>query len=864
MILLVWNNKCFPSKRDTLVLLWFWNPGLFSLTAQGGMGAVLLISSAPWIDIGNECILCLNMALAANTTTIGGASQPTEMDAIVEKVETVTFSDDKTVPIKEIMEPMDIGNGLKSSLAENKVHEIRSFLGRPVKCASGLWSTAAAKNTQLFSMEIPTHVLSDPMYRGKMAGFLGFRATVVVRLQVNAERFQQGRLLLHFLPIEPYLPAVRVSVCNSHLTFKTQQPHVDFDVSTDTEVLLKIPFINIYNYYNLLGATGIFGRFYLTVYSPLVSPGGPSDAAYMVWCHFEDVELEFPTISLQAGGISSSKQKRGEPSMREAEEAGVGPISGLMNRISKASGILGEIPFLSSFAMPASWATSIIARSAKAMGWSKPTYMTNSQRFQQTLFPNLLNVDAVDMGQKMSLCNDNHIENLPGFAGTDVDEMSIASLVQRPCYVGDLPWTVNFAEGTELGFWCLEPRWLSSLTSVSDGTSNYQVINPTPAAYLTNLFYYWRGSVNFTFKVVKTEFHSGRIMFCFAPGKMLNQTAITYTNSEFLYREVLDLRTSNEISFSIPFVSTVPYLKRNEHFGVLKAYVVNPLRAPSTVSNTVQLIWEVSWGADFEVAFHRPLDVNGTKPVLFTQAGVGERSGEELRGAQIGVTPPNIGSGSVQDSGELAPARFCIGERIMSIRQIVKRFTQTYYGVFAPPDTNAALNVICFAYKLRRIIAGSPFPSISPYKMDLLDYFAPLYAMARGGERYKYTQNGGNIDMHFARLVPLRGYVTPTGVITPGIPPQDGTLVCAYSQKNHQAGIEVEVPAYQSTHTRSVFASYPTDVLWYNIGDEAPSVLLNLGGSSDLVSANISRAASDDFQLGFFIGTLPLLNPIPI
>lgn len=844
-----------------MVLLWTWNPCLLSLTAQGGVGALLPIPSATQIALGNECILWLNIALAETNQIKGGATQPTQMDAIIEKVETTTFSEDMTVEIKTIMNPMDIGDGLKSSMSENKVHEIKSFLGRPVKCASGLWNTAAAGNTTLFSMEIPTHVLTDPMYRSKLSGFYGFRATCVVRLQVNAERFQQGRLLLHFIPIEPYLSATRVNVANSHLTYKTMQPHVDFDVSTDTEVILRIPFINIYNYYNLLGGTGIFGRFYLSVYAPLVSPSGPSDAAYMVWCSFEDVELEFPTISLQAG-ISSSRQKRGEPSMDEANSVGVGPISGLLSRVSRATGILGEIPLLSSFAAPASWASEILARSAKAMGWSKPNYMTNANRMQAAIFPNMLNVDGVDMGQKLAFCGDNHIENLPGFAGTDVDEMSIASLVQRPCYINTTDWSMNHPEGTDLNWFYLGPRSLCSYSTVNNGTSNYSITNPTPAFYISNLFQYWRGSVNLTIKVVKTEFHSGRLMIVFAPGKNISPASMTYANSEYLYREVLDLRTSNEITFSIPFVATVPYLQRGDHFGIVRFYVVNPLRAPSSVSSTVTILTEVAWGADFEVAFHRPIDVNGLRPVLYTQAGVGERVGEELRGTQIASTPPSIGSGPAQQSGELAPSRFCIGERILSLRQLIKRFTTNYSNTFVG-ESNTALNVVCYAYKLNRIIGGSPFPTLSPSRIDLLDYFAPMYAMGRGGERYKYLQNNGASELHIARLIPFRGYSTPSLLVEPGMPPQDGTIIAAYTQKAHQAGIEVEVPAYQTTHTRSIYVSLPNDTIWYNSGDEAPGVLLNLGGSDALTASDIKRAAADDFQLGFFIGTLPLLNPIP-
>ena len=54
-----------------------------------------------------------------------------------------------------------------------------------------------------------------------------------------------------------------------------------------------------------------------------------------------------------------------------------------------------------------------------------------------------------------------------------------------------------------------------------------------PAAYCASMFAYWRGSVDFVFKFVKTDFHSGRLMFVFNPGGSVADWARTYIKRRY-------------------------------------------------------------------------------------------------------------------------------------------------------------------------------------------------------------------------------------------------------------------------------------------------------------------------------------------
>ena len=76
---------------------------------------------------------------------------------------------------------------------EDRIHTIKDFLSRPIVINTGLWSSNTAAETQLYTANFPEALISNTMYQEKLRGLVGLRATLVVKVQVNSQPFQQGR-----------------------------------------------------------------------------------------------------------------------------------------------------------------------------------------------------------------------------------------------------------------------------------------------------------------------------------------------------------------------------------------------------------------------------------------------------------------------------------------------------------------------------------------------------------------------------------------------------------------------------------------------------------------------------------------------
>jgi hypothetical protein len=69
---------------------------------------------------------------------------------------------------------------------EERIHTIKDFLSRPIIIQTGLWSSATAEDTQLYTANFPETLISNAMYQEKLRGFVGLRPTLVVKVQVNS------------------------------------------------------------------------------------------------------------------------------------------------------------------------------------------------------------------------------------------------------------------------------------------------------------------------------------------------------------------------------------------------------------------------------------------------------------------------------------------------------------------------------------------------------------------------------------------------------------------------------------------------------------------------------------------------------
>jgi len=139
----------------------------------------------------------------------------------------------------------------------NYRQEIKDFLAKPTVLASGTISSTDTATT-FSSYSLPNGAVNPTsVYADKMSGYLGYRCTMVIRLQINANRFQQGRYMLTYVPtggesiIVPSVAAT-VSAQKNTLRQRSQLMRIELDINCDTEGVLRIPFNSARNFVIIL------------------------------------------------------------------------------------------------------------------------------------------------------------------------------------------------------------------------------------------------------------------------------------------------------------------------------------------------------------------------------------------------------------------------------------------------------------------------------------------------------------------------------------------------------------------------------------------------------------------------------------
>lgn len=814
----------------------------------------------------------------------GAGSTPISAD-VVSVSETTTFLNDTETKASAREHVIPIDRGLFSSVSESRIHEVKNFLQRPVVIQNGTWTTAQTANTLLYYWKMPDVLVNSSMPKSKLQGFLGFKATTVVRVQLNGHRFMQGRLLLHYLPQEA-LQTDRAYTANCHLVLKTQQPRVDIDVASDPDVSLSMPYVSPLLYTDLSNSQGPFGTYYLSVYSPLVAPSGSTSCELTVWAHFEDIELVMPTVpyssfTAQGPGLREfvaqgpgPKRSHGtsaigrsvDPSDREIDASSPFKLSDALGKVSALALELGKIPLLSSVAGSAAWVTERLAGAASSFGFSNPSSTGTPIRTTVEQFAHACNADGIDSSKKMAILSGAHVEHLPGFAGTDIDEMAISHIVGIMCYNDNPSWTTSQVHGTILASYSLRPMNFYGQPSMVSGKAFNAYC---PMGYVNNVFQYWRGSIKFTLKFIKTEFHSGRIGVAFVPGER-TPTARTISDFDWCYKEILDIRDSNEYTVSVPFVNSTPWLDKSVSMGSLYLYVANELVAPSGVSSTITVLLEVGGGNDMEFAF--PVPIAGNIPCCFFNAGyagleyadslrefkaqgLGPGEAEASSSAQISAQPPDISSSDVHHD-RISAAKYCIGEQVTSIRQLVKRACPWFWpgafisGYAARPHVVEVLGAD---------ISGTPILRGASTQCDYINYFGPLYAYRRGGIRLKaYCRNGDTATgtWRAGLFHDVNSFILSNSISDVA---WSNCLSIAMNPASSTGGIELEIPQYCKT---AVCYNMLYNVTCRNpipgYYEDGKAVYIQNDGQP--VSMATTRQAADDFSFGFFIGTLPILQ----
>lgn len=190
----------------------------------------------------------------------------------VEKQEITMFESDKqVVQQRQIYEAQPSGIPF-SQHTDGTMHSVISFLQRPQVLWAAKWNKEDARHQSIDHMNpklinVPETLITT-MAKQKLDGFTSFKATAVIRLQVQSQPFVCGRLILGAVPV-PELIGSRANWILGHASRLQLLNHVQMDISKETEVTLRVPFISPYNSYDVVNGLWSWAQVKIMVYSPL-------------------------------------------------------------------------------------------------------------------------------------------------------------------------------------------------------------------------------------------------------------------------------------------------------------------------------------------------------------------------------------------------------------------------------------------------------------------------------------------------------------------------------------------------------------------------------------------------------------------
>nr|ULF99866.1 MAG: hypothetical protein 2 [Cripavirus sp.] len=835
---------------------------------------------------------------------------------------------------------------------EERIHTIKDFLSRPIIIQTGSWSSVTEAETQLYTANFPEVLISNNMYQEKLRGFVGLRATLVIKVQVNSQPFQQGRLMLQYFPYAQYMPN-RVALVNSTLQGRSGCPRTDLDLSVGTEVEMRIPYVSPHVYYNLITGQGSFGAIYLVVYSQLRDQvTGTGSVEYTVWAHLEDVDVQYPTgANIFTGSapnyamlgqkmltgnfterdlreIWSNKAYKKQPDKIFAQVANEitqlkesGTISSGIGKISEGLSTMSKIPVLGNLFTRPAWISAQASNIFKLLGFSKPTIQglpcENKLRGQARM----ANFDGADTSHKMALSAQNEIETKAGLSGTSADEMDMSHVLSIPNYWDRFTWDTS--KTTNAVLW---DNYVTPMKIKPYSTTITDRFRCTHMGYVANTHTYWRGSLVYTFKFVKTQYHSGRLRISFIPFYFNTNISNGDPDISRTQKIIVDLRTATEVSFTVPYVSSRPWmycirpeaswlganntLMYNAVTGIVRVEVLNQLVAANNVYQSIDTIVEVSGGPDLTFAGptlpsyvpyggafgaaatekakkEKEEEYDNNVPTVKIVAQVmGENEAIQRNDAQRGIHPMSIDTHKIDSNW--SPEAHCIGEKIMSIRQLIKRFGNFH----SLSQSNSSTGAIIAPFSV-----SSPVQTVSSTKsMSMFEYYYFIYAFWRGGMRIKSATsvNQANTITQVSRKYP--GYISYfmwssvqdalNSIINKfssgGVPVQlvdsfpsgttnMGTSVVSVDQ-SVEGLAEIEVPYYNISHISpaTVYTNNERPIEISNVlkGHTPPCVLglLPLSQNPTIVDSNerlntvFFRAPADDFSMMYLVGVPPLVN----
>lgn len=554
----------------------------------------------------------LQSGTAIDIAPVGAESTDVVAETTVFKNEPESISVDLGTTATWMAKDLDLTQGLST------------YLSRPKLIHSYAWTENGANGVK--STFYPWQAFfGDANMSAKLRGYSLLRANIKLKFLINGSPFYYGSMLACYNPLSGWRAETGLgNSVSTTLVCASQKPHVWLENQNMSTAHMVLPFLYPYPYIDIMLTQRLrdMGSVDLIQYVPLLSANGSSstNVDIQVYAWAEEVMLSGPTDRpvLQSGYKPD------------------GQISGPAAAVAATAAKLKDVPILGPYAMATSMAADKLGKFASFFGFTNIPNVSDVQPFKSMPFQ-LASTEISEPVHKLSLQPKQETAVGSEQHGGDVhDELVISRFVGRSSFVVGTLWDTTLTPGTSLFTTMVTPQ----MFQFAGGQTAH-----TPVSYASNWFQYWRGSLRYTFKVIRSPYHRGRIQISWdraATGLNLGPTV----GNPNTYTTVMDLDEESECSFVVPYQQPSQFLSTYElpgvptvlwstdsapvgsfpgnNNGVLSVRVVNRLTAPESASSATILVF-VSAEDDFELAGPRGVkaaSVTGVNALSFLTASV--------------------------------------------------------------------------------------------------------------------------------------------------------------------------------------------------------------------------------------------------
>jgi hypothetical protein len=586
-----------------------------------------------------------------------------------------------------------------SSVSNDNTASISRYLSRPVVINTVTWQQGG---TTVDIFDVWQKFLNNATISNKINNYSAIRGTLYVKFVVNGNGWYYGKWIAAYDPMHWWSDFSGNEVYPEGWTYHTQKNHIVLDAGSSSSATLVCPFIHYYDYLDLTSNDELInmGSIIMGPLNPLQHAGGSTSSlniTMLAW--MENAELVFPTSVPVSGLVSQS------------DEYSKDRVSGIASAVAKSMGMLSQVPIIGPFALASSMVIGTIGKVAALFGYSKPRQIEDITLMQPVTVGDICSFDRKDTSVTLALDSKQEVTIDPRVAGFgNIDELHISTLVGKRTYLTTFTWTGDQAPNSLLWNSYISPRIVPTFTAAPNAdVACYQ----TPLSALARLFGNWRGDIEFTLQVVTCAMFKGRLLVTWDPVYDVSGRGKTHLQ----YSHILDIAHDTEVTYKIGWGSTRPWLstgaskdinvgqgseeitfsRPDTTNGVLTISVISALTGiSSTTASATINVW-VNGASNFEFANPRDdlsyYDTNQTSIMgkVFTLGTLSEgplhynylrsQSAEYDMGfaknPSVSVSDPQIKvitfgkSTNFTDNSSVV----CFGESIVSLRQLLKRYS---------------------------------------------------------------------------------------------------------------------------------------------------------------------------------------------